>query len=186
MPKAGVANVGIDTMALTPPAQQVASRFDDPGVSSNDFKINSSSDLEVGSSNLKSRGQPDRPSCRAHTDPDCNAVECVYDFFDEYSPFHDTLPEGNVGSKVQRQEMAKPLALAVPPVADVVNIRALRKQHLALLLASDTLDPAIRRPYMPLTSRQFLREVRTQPGVWEELFAGSGLYKGSWWNDLES
>lgn len=132
---------------------------------------------EAHCNGFKSEGQSDRLVCRAHADPDCNAIECISDFFDEYSPFHDTLPEDSVGSKVERPEMSKPVALTVPPVANAVDIRILKRQHTSLLLASDTLDPDIRRPYMPLISRQFLREVRTQPEVWRELFAGSGLYK---------
>lgn len=117
--------------------------------------------------------------CQAHADPDCNAVECIPDFFDEYSPFHDTLPEKNLGSKVERSGMSKllPPTTTPPPVANVVDIRTLSRQHIGLLLASDTLDPDIRRPYMPLISRQFLKDVRAQPGVWRELFAGSGSYK---------
>lgn len=122
--------------------------------------------------------QPERIICRAHADPDCNAVECISDFFDEYSPFHDTLPDDNaVPSNVQQPEMAKPLSLAVPPVAKAGDIRKLRRQHISLLLASDTLSPEIRRPYMSVTARKFLREVRTQREVWEKLFADSGSYK---------
>lgn len=127
-------------------------------------------------SDLKSGGQSDRLICRAHADPDCNAIGCVSDFFDEYSPFHNTLPEDKVVSKVQRPEVFKKLAPAVVPVADEVNIRALKRKYTGLLLAADTLDPAIRRPYMPLTSRRVLREMRTQPGVWE-IFADFGSYK---------
>lgn len=135
--------------------------------------------VDKACSDLKSGGESDRPICRTHADPDCNAIECVSDFFDEYSPFHDTLPEDKVVSKVQRPEMAKPLAPVVAPVVNDVNIRALKKKYTSLLLAADTLDPAIRRPYMSLASRQLLREIRTKPGVWESLFADFGSYKES-------
>lgn len=136
--------------------------------------------VDKACSDLESGGQSDRPICRAHADPDCNEIECVSDFFDEYSPFHDTLPDGKVVSKVQRPEMAKPLASVVAPaIADDVNIRALKRKYTSLLLAADTLDPAIRRPYMPLASRRLLREMRTKPGVWESLFADFGSYKES-------
>lgn len=138
---------------------------------------------EAHGNDLKSKGQSDRLACRAHADPDCNAIECISDFFDEYSPFHDTLPEVSVGSKVERPGMSKPVPLTVPPVASAVDIQVLKRQHTSLLLASDTLDPGIRRPYMPLISRQFLREVRTQPEVWRELFAGSGVYKEFRWKE---
>lgn len=75
--------------------------------------------------------------------------------------------------------MSKPLPPTTPPIVNVADIRALRRQHISLLLASDTLDPGTRRPYMPLISRQFLKEVGAQPGAWRKLFAGSGSYKES-------
>lgn len=119
--------------------------------------------------------EPTKLMCRAHSDPDCDEIECVSDFFDTYSPFHETLPDDNQAFSRERQPIrTQPLLTTVPPPVPKVDVRYQKIQLISCLLSSNTLNRSFIRPYMTLEVLNYLREIRAQPGEWERMFKGFG------------
>lgn len=144
-----------------------------------DFTNTSTNELEgMVREKRKRQEEPTGLICKIHLDPDCNEVECVMDFFVEYSPFHDTLPDDNQVSHRGQQ----PAVVNQPPMPAVslpegeVDIRKLGTQLIACLLASDTLDPRIHRPYLNLQMREYIKYIKADPKQWHEMFKECGLY----------
>lgn len=115
-------------------------------------------------------------TCTNHEDPECDDLDCISDFFEEYSPYHDTVGEADpVQADSQPIKITKPPP-APEPTPKIEDTIRLRHEYLGLLLATGTLDAKYRRPYLSCNARDFLRDARTQPGMWEELMKEHGSY----------